>query len=146
MEKSKKILRVSKDGQLVSEFTVALGPTPLGDKRAMGDGCTPLGQFRVCDKGYGQFHKWMGLTYPDAQDAWLGRREGRITWAEFWYIRFENLNSRIPYGNSALGGAIGIHGGGAGKNWTLGCIALENADIDSFFDLVPKGTIVEVKP
>lgn len=146
VKKSERTLTLFRDGVLVSQFPVALGPTPIGDKRVMGDGCTPLGAFRICDKGYGQFHKWLGLTYPDSEDAWLGRKEGRITWAEFWYIRFENLNSRIPFGNSALGGAIGIHGGGAGKNWTLGCVALENADIDTFFDQVPLGAIVEIKP
>ena len=45
-----------------------------------------------------------------------------------------------------LGGEIGIHGGGSGKNWTLGCVALDAPDIKELFEQLPLGTVVEIRP
>lgn len=146
VRKSARELRVFDGPNLLGVYEVALGGAAVGDKEVVGDARTPLGRFRVCDKAPSNFHLWLGLTYPTCDDAWRGRRRAQISWLEFWYIRFENLNGRIPYGNSALGGAIGIHGGGAGKNWTLGCIALENTDMDQIYAVVDIGAEVEVFP
>lgn len=92
------------------------------------------------------FHKWLGLSYPDSRNAWKGRREGLLTWAELVLLRVQDLNGRIPYGNGPLGGAVGIHGGGAKRNWTLGCVALENEDVDRLYSEIPLGTPVEILP
>lgn len=146
VEKSTRILSVYQAGRRVGRYSIALGGNSVGDKEFMGDQKTPVGDFRVVDKGPSTFHKWLGLNYPTSEDAFLGRLEGRIMWAEMFYILIENRNGRIPYGNSALGGAIGIHGGGAGKDWTLGCVALENEDIDEFYSHIPIGTRVRIRP
>lgn len=143
--KSQRKLEFYQDGRLQAEFRISLGGHPVGDKQVMSDAKTPLGQFRVCDKGHGMFHRWIGLNYPTTEDAWRGRQSAKISWGEWWVIRVANLNGRVPYGNSALGGAIGIHGGGAGKDWTLGCVALENKDIETIFDEIPLGTEVEIR-
>ncbi len=146
VEKSARTLTICQADVMRGRYSIALGGNPEGDKEFMGDQKTPLGEFRIVDKGPSVFHKWLGLNYPNSEDAYRGRYEGRLTWAEFLYLLFENRNGRIPYGNSALGGAIGIHGGGAGKDWTLGCVALENGDIDKFYDLIPVGTRVRICP
>lgn len=145
VEKADRVLRVLENGQEIARYTVGLGGEPREDKTRMGDMRTPEGEFIVCDKGPSRFHKWLGLNYPSLEDAWRGRRAGLITWAEFWYLRVENLNGRIPYQNTALGGAIGIHGGGCDRDWTLGCIALDNADLDVLYELIPVGTPVWVR-
>ena len=135
-----------RNGKEVTSFLVALGPYPENTKRLMGDGRTPEGRYLVCDKAPSSFHKWLGLSYPNSRDAWNGRREGLLTWAVLFLLRVQDLNGRIPYGNGPPGGAIGIHGGGAGKNWTLGCVALKNDEIDQLYDIVPLGTPVDILP
>jgi hypothetical protein len=145
IHQSHRILELSKDGELVETLPIALGASE-GDKQVMGDYKTPLGQFQIIDKSPSAFHKWLGLNYPNHEDAWRGRKEAKLTWIEFWYLTVENRNGRIPYGGSPLGGAIGIHGGGAQKDWTMGCVALANRDVDRLFSLVPLGTSVHILP
>lgn len=146
VEKSARTLTIYQAGVMRGRYPIALGGNSEGDKEHMGDQRTPLGEFRIVDKGPSVFHKWLGLNYPTSEDACRGRFKGRLMWAEFFYLLIENRNGRIPYGNSALGGAIGIHGGGARNDWTLGCVALENGDIDEFYDLIPVGTRVRIFP
>lgn len=135
-----------RQGKEVASYPVVFGPHPQGDKELMGDGRTPEGRFLICDKAPSLFHKWLGLSYPDSRNAWRGRREGLLTWAELVLIRLQDLNGWIPYGNGPLGGAVGIHGGGAKRNWTLGCIALENDDVDRLYNQIPLGTPVDIFP
>lgn len=144
--KSERLLTVKHPDQTDTTYRIGLGGCPLGDKEVMGDSKTPEGRFLIVDKAPSQFHKWMALSYPTPGDAWQGRLEGKITWAELWYIKVETLNGRIPYSTSALGGSVGIHGGGSDNDWTLGCIALSNQDIDAFYQDIPLGTVVIVHP
>lgn len=146
VKKSARTLTIYQADVMRGRYSIALGGNPEGDKEFMGDQKTPLGEFRIVDKGPSVFHKWLGLNYPNSEDAYRGRFEGRLMWVEFFYLLIENRNGRIPYGNSALGGAIGIHGGGARKDWTLGCVALDSGDIDEFYDLIPIGTRVRICP
>ena len=143
--KSRRTLQLSKNDEIVDRFPIGLGASS-GDKFVTGDYKTPLGSFQIVDKSPSQFHKWLGLNYPNEEDAWRGRRTGLLTWIEFWYLQVENLNGRIPYGSGPLGGAIGLHGGGATNDWTLGCIALNNDDIDTIYELVQPGTRVHIYP
>ena len=146
VKKGEKKLTLFKADQEVATFPVVFGPQPEGTKLRQGDGKTPLGEFKVVDKGPSQFHLWLGLNYPTSEDAWRARQEGVLTWVELALLRYQNLNGKVPYGNGPLGGAIGIHGGGAKKNWTLGCVALENADVEKLYEAVPLGTKVEILP
>ena len=143
--KSERRLVLYREGDEIGAWPIALNGAE-GDKQVMGDGKTPEGRFIVVDKAPSQFHRWLGLNYPNLEDAWRGRRDGKITWLEFWRLRVENLNGRYPHGSSSLGGAIGIHGGGNRPDWTLGCIALSNSDVDFLYQMVPLGTVVEIFP
>ena len=145
IHKSQRRLDLFKDDKLQKSFPVGMGD-PVGDKEVMGDRKTPEGEFFVTDIAPSQFHKWLGLNYPSSEDAWRGRLQGRLMWVEWWYLRVQNLNHRIPYGHSPLGGDVGIHGGGSGKNWTLGCVALNNNDVDQLYNIVPLGTPVTIFP
>ncbi len=53
---------------------------------------------------------------------------------------------RTPPWDTALGGEIFIHGGGTSGDWTAGCVALDNADMQELFDSVPLGTPVRIEP
>ncbi len=144
--KSQRTLTLWRGERLLKSYPIGLGGAPEGDKEQVGDSRTPLGRFVICSKAPSTFHRWLGLNYPTLEDATRGRLEARISWIEYAYIRFENLNARVPYGGSALGGAVGIHGGGSSKDWTLGCVALSNQDVEELYRQCEVGTEVLIIP
>jgi len=130
----------------VRTYHVALGDSSLGDKQREGDRRTPVGEFYVCVKNPdSRFHLSLGLSYPNEEDAERGLRDGLISQAEHDAIVAAVRAGRRPPWDTALGGEIMIHGNGAGRDWTFGCIALDDADIDEIYDAVGLGTAVEVR-
>jgi L,D-transpeptidase catalytic domain len=147
VEKGARRLRLYAGGELVRVRRVALGFTPEGDKVRQGDGRTPEGDYKVCMKNpKSNFYLSLGLTYPNAEDAERGLRDGLITRAQHKSINSALTAGRCPPWNTALGGEIFIHGGGTGRDWTFGCVALENPEIKELFDTLPAGTPVQIKP
>lgn len=136
------------DGErLVKAYAVALGSNPIDAKRKEGDGCTPEGTFYICTKNErSRHHLFLGLSYPGVDDAERGLRAGQITRAQHDAI-VEAIGSHTrPPWNTPLGGEVGIHGGGADGDWTLGCIALSNDDVEELFLLLDLGDEVIVEP
>ena len=147
VEKGARRLRLYAGDELVRVRRIALGFTPEGDKVRQGDGRTPEGEYKVCMKNpKSNFYLSLGLTYPNAEDAERGLREGLITRAQHKSITRALAAGRCPPWNTALGGEIFIHGGGTGRDWTFGCVALENPEIKELFDTLPAGTPVHIKP
>ncbi|HWS85537.1 MAG TPA: L,D-transpeptidase [Pyrinomonadaceae bacterium] len=147
VEKGARRLRLYAGGELVRVRRVALGFTPEGDKVRQGDGRTPEGEFQVCMKNpKSSFYLSLGLTYPNAEDAERGLRDGLITRAQHKGITRALAGGRCPPWNTALGGEIFIHGGGTASDWTFGCVALENPEIKELFDALPAGTPVRILP
>ena len=147
VEKGARRLRLYAGGELVRVRRVALGFEPAGDKVRQGDGRTPEGEYTVCMKnGRSNFYLSLGLTYPNAEDAERGLRDGLITRAQHKSITRALTAGRCPPWNTALGGEIFIHGGGTGRDWTFGCVALENPEIKELFDTLPAGTPVRIMP
>jgi murein L,D-transpeptidase YafK len=155
-----------------SQYTVTLykGDTPLrtyravfgkgyqdGDKRMQGDKRTPEGEFYICTMNHSKrFYKFMGLSYPDVKHAEEGFKSGVISRAEYRSIKKAIAERQTPPWSTRLGGAVGIHGRSlestspqpsfVGMNWTDGCIALDNADVDELFSVVALGTPVTILP
>lgn len=147
VEKGARRLRLYAGGELVRVRRVALGFAPEGDKVKQGDGRTPEGEYRVCMKNEkSNYYLSLGLTYPNASDAGRGLRDGLITRAQHREITGALEAGRCPPWNTALGGEIFIHGGGTARDWTWGCVALENPEIKELFDTLPAGTPVQIKP
>jgi hypothetical protein len=147
VEKGARRLRLYAGGELVRVRRVVLGHDPVNDKVRQGDGRTPEGDFRICMKnGKSKFYLSLGLTYPNAEDAERGLRDGLITQAQHRAITRSLAAGRCPPWNTDLGGEIFIHGGGTVGDWTLGCVALENPEIKELFDTLPAGTPVRIKP
>ena len=147
VEKGARRLRLYAGGELVRVRRVVLGHDPVGDKVRQGDGRTPEGEFQICMKnGKSKFYLSLGLTYPNAEDAERGLRDGLISQAQRRSITRAVAAGRCPPWNTALGGEIFIHGGGTGGDWTLGCVALENPEIKELFDALPAGTPVRILP
>jgi murein L,D-transpeptidase YafK len=135
------------DGETVRAFKVALGGAPSGDKRRQGDNRTPEGEFYVAWKNRASaFHRFLGLSYPMPRHAERALAEGVITEAEARAIaRAVKAKAQTPQ-NTRLGGWVGIHGGGAGSDWTLGCIAVSDEESELLFETMKVGDRIVVDP
>ncbi|MCG7522115.1 murein L,D-transpeptidase family protein [Ruegeria sp. Ofav3-42] len=131
IEKSARRLTATQNGAVVMQADVALGFAPEGDKQQEGDGKTPIGIFRIDRRNpQSAFHLSLGIDYPQLHD-----------------IERANLQGVDP------GSDIFIHGqpnGVAGMtlpgDWTAGCVALSNAEMERLWSLTPDGTVVEIRP
>lgn len=145
--KSHRKLLVYDGSTLLRTYHIALGPNPMGAKERQGDGRTPEGEYYVCSKNpKSQYYLSLGLSYPNVQDAARGLRSGSIDKHQHDEIVRAIRSHETPDWYSALGGEIFIHGGGTGRDWTIGCIALHNHDIKELFDAAPRGLPVTIKP
>lgn len=133
VNKSQYTLDVLRDEKIVKQYDVELGFNSTDDKRMEGDGCTPEGIYSASLKDpHSRFHKGILISYPTAED-----------WREF----SQNKKSGILPGYATIGGDVMIHGNGSGKkgngegrNWTLGCVALSNQDMDTLYKDIKLGT------
>ncbi|MEQ8662153.1 MAG: L,D-transpeptidase family protein, partial [Gammaproteobacteria bacterium] len=137
INKTARLLIVRAGQEVLRTFQVAVGRGGRGDKIMRGDRKTPIGTYRVV--GYNdrsRFDTFVRLNYPNVKDAYYGLRNAVISRAEFDDIVSALREGRTPPQDTALGGAIGIHGIGEetpekvhihdNLDWTEGCIALRN--------------------
>lgn len=145
IDKSAHTLTVLDGGVPIKTYRVGLGD-PTGDKVQEGDRKTPTGRFRIISRNPNSaYHLFLGLSYPVAEDAARGLKAGWITEKQAQQIRWAERAQKQPLWRTRLGGAIGIHGGGSGADWTLGCIALENYEIEEIWAAIPNGTVVDIE-
>jgi len=136
-----------KDGSITREFPIGLGSSPIGRKSRQGDRKTPEGSYVITHKNSrSQFFLSLGISYPNLDDAKSGLRAGLLSQAEYSRIESANLHGRLPPQNTRLGGDIFIHGRGSHSDWTWGCIALDDADMQFLFDHVKVGDKIIIKP
>jgi murein L,D-transpeptidase YafK len=143
-------MRLWEGERLIRRFRIALGKQPNGAKEYRGDGRTPVGRYYIGDKRPSRrFHKFLALSYPNLADAERGFQRqliGQEAWAD---ILFAHLEQALPPQNTLLGGGVGIHGYGNRPelpvDWTEGCIAVSNDEIDYLYETLPVGTPVEIR-
>lgn len=116
------------------------------------DDKTPLGKFRIgWINDNSRYYRFFGLDYPNRETAKRALDEGRIT-QETWLSILKAINKgKTPPQNTPLGGYIGIHGIGPGDkeihdqfNWTNGCVALTNEQIDQLSQWIMLGVMVNI--
>jgi murein L,D-transpeptidase YafK len=132
--KSKRVLELWRDGEMVRSFRISLGDNPVGHKENEGDGRTPEGRYRLdwrkADSvAYRAFH----ISYPDREDRGRARKAGL-----------------------SPGGSIMIHGQWNGYgwlgwllqnyDWTNGCIGVTNAAMDEMWEMIAWNTPIEILP
>jgi murein L,D-transpeptidase YafK len=147
-------LSVLQGGRVLERFEdIAIGRYGKTWFKRQGDNKTPLGRFTIrritTDTRY---HRFMGLDYPDLEVATRALEEGAISEDEWRAIQHASRAGKTPPQQTVLGGYIGIHGIGAGDpeiheeyNWTNGCVALTNEQIDRLQRWVRIGTPVEIR-
>lgn len=143
--KKARLLELYGDGQLLGKFKVALGGYPEGNKKKEGDKRTPEGKYYICTRnGNSKFKLFLGLSYPDVKAAEIGLSEGLINKATYDKIKAAQESKIQPPWNTPLGGEVGIHGGGVSSDWTAGCIALSDEDIEIIWEYAGMKTSVVI--
>ena len=147
VKKSRRQLLLFSDGKLVRTYHIALGFSPTGDKVRQGDRRTPEGSFYIFAKNAkSAFYLSLGLSYPNAEHAARGLRDGLITRSQYNQIMSALKRKLTPPQNTALGGDIYVHGNGTQSDWTWGCVALENEEMRELFEAVQVRTPVVIEP
>jgi len=132
--KSKREMQLLHDGKVLKTYKISLGGVPVGAKERQGDHKTPEGIYTIIGRNAGsKFHRSLRVSYPNAQDR-----------------------SRAAKLGIAPGGDIFIHGlpNGQGwvgrghllRDWTDGCIAVTDQEIEEIWRVVPNGARVEIRP
>ena len=132
--KSERKLMLLHDGQAFKTYKVALGGEPVGPKMQRGDHKTPEGTYIIDRRNsHSQYHRALHVSYPDAQDA---ARARKLRVSPGGDIMIHGL----PNGMGWVGSAH------LARDWTDGCIAVTDDEIEEIWKLVPDGTPVQIKP
>jgi len=154
VSKRERRLRAHCDGGAVVEMTVALGREAGGAKRDAGDSRTPEGDYQISGPPRtSRFHRFIPIDYPSVADAEAAHAEARLSEAAYQRIVAAHARGEPPPGDTALGGELGFHGEGERwrgdslhLDWTYGCVALADADIDFLAERSEVGTPVVIRP
>lgn len=145
--KAKRELQLFDGDKLIKTWRVALGMNPKPSKEKEGDRATPEGSYYICRKNpKSQYHLSLGISYPGPLDAERGFKAKMISENERKAIHEAHRKGETPPWKTALGGEIFIHGSGSKSDWTLGCIALENSEIEELYKLIPVRTPITIHP
>ncbi|MFI5093616.1 MAG: murein L,D-transpeptidase family protein [Candidatus Acidiferrales bacterium] len=134
VHKSQRTITLFRDGKVLKTYKVALSTVPVGPKEREGDHKVPEGLYVVDAKNaHSKFHLALHISYPNAADRERARKLGVE-----------------PGGNIEIHG-LGPNFGWVGSlhrevDWTDGCIAVTNSEIEEVWPLVPVGTPVEILP
>jgi len=134
VDKSERKLYLLRDGITYREYSIALGPRPRGHKLQAGDERTPEGSYILDFKTEkSDFYKAIHISYPNEQDV-----------------------KRAAENGATPGGSIMIHGMPNNAtlppeliqkfNWTDGCIAVTNEDMDEIWSAIEPGTPIDILP
>ena len=121
-------------GQQLKTYSIALGSEPVGPKTRLGDHRTPEGVY-VLDRRNpkSSFYRAIHISYPDARDRARAQRLGVSPGGDIFLHGLPNRYGWIGKAHRA-------------KDWTDGCIAVTNREMDEIWRLVPDGTPIEIKP
>jgi murein L,D-transpeptidase YafK len=132
--KKERTLELLSQGKVVRTYKVALGGDPLGPKTRQGDHRTPEGVYVLDSRNaHSQFYKSIHISYPNARDRAAARRQGVSPGGDVFV-------HGLPNGYGYVGSAHRL------RDWTDGCIAVTDAEIDEIWLAVPDGTPIEIRP
>lgn len=132
--KSERTLTLMNGGRVLKTYKVALGGDPVGPKVKTGDKKTPEGEYVIDSKNAkSRFHLALHISYPNTDDRERARKLGVSPGGG---VEIHGLESKYAWVGS-------LH---RQVNWTAGCIAVTNPEIDEIWPLVPVGTPVEIRP
>jgi murein L,D-transpeptidase YafK len=134
VEKEARRLTLFSAGRKLKEYRIALGFSPLGPKEREGDGRTPEGIYTIdFHKPDSDFHRALHISYPSAEDNARAAEAGILPGGDI-------MIHGLPNGRGALGAAHRL------RDWTAGCIAVTDPEIDEIYGSVNDGTPIEIRP
>jgi murein L,D-transpeptidase YafK len=132
--KHEHLLQLYKDGRIIKSYKVALGGNPVGAKTRQGDHKTPEGNYVLDSRNsHSQFHESIHISYPNARDRTAARASGVSPGGDVFV-------HGLPNGYGWIGSEHRM------KDWTDGCIAVTNEEIEEIWQAVPDGTPIEIRP
>lgn len=154
IDTKKKRLDVKRGKKILASFDkIAIGRRGAGFKNKQGDKITPLGTYKIGWVNHkSKFRTFYGFTYPSIENAKEALEKSLISRDVYYSILDAHHSNKIPPQNTLLGGKIGLHGLGSGNeqvhrlwDWTKGCVAVTNNQIDALGQWIVKGMTVKVK-
>ena len=134
IEKSARRLMLISQGEVLKTYKIALGGNPIGPKERQGDNKTPEGSYVIDARNRdSRFHLSLHISYPNERDKNRAKELGVSPGGDIMIHGIKN-------GSSWIGDAH------AEVDWTKGCIAVTNEEIEEIAKLAPNGTIVEIRP
>jgi len=134
VEKSTRRLMLISQGEVLKSYKIALGGNPIGPKERQGDNKTPEGTYVIDARNRdSRFHLSLRISYPNERDKKRAKELGVSPGGDIMIHGIKN-------GLSWVGDAH------AGVDWTKGCIAVTDEEIEEIDRLAPNGTIVEIRP
>lgn len=132
--KKERTLQLLSQGKVVKTYKVALGGDPVGPKTRQGDHKTPEGLYVLDSRNvHSQFYKSLHISYPSARDRLAAREKGVLPGGDV-YVH------GLPKGYGWVGASHRL------KDWTDGCIAVTNEEINEIWAAVADGTPIEIRP
>lgn len=134
VEKSARRLTLMRNGSALKTYQVALGRSPVGNKEREGDNRTPEGVYTIDSRNESsRYHRSLHISYPTPPEAAMARRRGVSPGGDI-------MIHGLPPGWARIGS---LH---RTFDWTAGCIAVTNPEIEEIWRVVPDGTPIEIKP
>jgi murein L,D-transpeptidase YafK len=134
VEKSVRRLSLFQDGNQIKVYRIALGRNPLGAKQEEGDMKTPEGIYKIDGRNpQSSFHLALHISYPSDED-------NRRAAAQGVPAGFDIMIHGIQNGRGWIGA---FH---RWKDWTDGCIAVTDEEIEELWRITPDGTTIEIRP
>ncbi len=132
--KKERTLQLMSQGKVIKSYRIALGGDPAGPKTRQGDHKTPEGVYVLDSRNtHSQFYKSIHISYPNARDREEARRKGVSPGGDVFV-------HGLPNGYGFVGAAHRL------KDWTDGCMAVTNREIDEIWAAVADGTPIEIRP
>lgn len=134
VEKAERKLSIFRDGKLLKTYRVALGRNPIGTKEQEGDMKTPEGIYQIDNRNpNSDYHLALHISYPSAEDNARAAARGVNA-------GFDIMIHGLPNGKGWMGA---VH---RQTDWTAGCIAVTDEEIEELWHAVPDGTTIEIRP
>jgi murein L,D-transpeptidase YafK len=132
--KKERTLQLLSQGKIVKSYKVSLGGDPVGPKTRQGDHKTPEGVYVLDSRNaHSQFHKSIHISYPNARDRAAARAKGVSPGGDVFV-------HGLPNGYAWVGASHRV------KDWTDGCIAVTDEEIEEIWKAVAEGTPIEIRP
>jgi len=134
IEKKERQLTLLSKGEVIKSYKIALGGNPVGRKERQGDNKTPEGTYIIDSKNRNSgYHLSLHISYPNEKDIMRAKELGVSPGGDIMIHGIKNGFSLVGASHAEV-------------DWTKGCIAVTNQEMEEIYKLVPNGTIVEIRP